>query len=125
MAYTLVSTKYIPAQTGLKYIKGNGREAPKGTIAIENGMYLVRGEIVPAKFIFDFWDGVSKDYNLDAYSIIKSAMGDKKLTEKRRNEIQEEVKKIAEKSGRSFNSCGNAFLSAYDLPSDDKCGFNN
>lgn len=98
MAYTLVSTQYIPAQTGLKYIKGNGRDAPKGVIAIENGMYLVKGEIVPAKFIFDFCDGASKDYMLDAYSIIKGAMGDKKLTEKRRKEIEEEVKKIAENS---------------------------
>ena len=98
MAYKLVSAKYIPAETGLKHIKGNGRDAPKGTIAIENGMYLVRGEIVPAKFVFYFWDGASKDYMIDAYSIIKKVMGDKKLTEKRRNEIQEEVKKIAENS---------------------------
>ena len=98
MAYTLVSTQYIPAQTGLKYINGNGRGTPKGTIAIENGMYLVRGELVPAKFIFYFWDEASKDYMYDAYATIKMGMGDKKLTEKRRNEIKNEVKKIAENS---------------------------
>lgn len=98
MAYTLVSTKYIPAKTGLKYINGNGRGVPKGVIAVENGKYLVKGEVAPAKFIFYFWDGDNKNYMYDAYSIIKGVMGEKKLTEKRRNEIAEDVKKLVENS---------------------------
>lgn len=96
MAYTLVSTEYIPPESGLKIIHGVqiGR-IPRRAIMCGKGYFVVFGETVPPQFKFLFKDERENEYSFEAYSTIKKSMTNRNLTSDRRARIIETVKKVA------------------------------